>query len=1304
MADFGVLVNTNVVATMATGGNRVHFVGGSFPGGTISALNAYASDRAGTAAFNDFDFAIYAGGDATGPEGATLIWESKRYNAVAIGAVGWKSILATGDAAPSVAAAAGYVWIMLRSNDGIDLRQVDGADRGDFATFGNTKSHVITGTGDSPGEAWPTTFPADGASYSETMKVYLSYSNDTTPDGYVDFTSQTAVPLSSLRTSNSQTIAGIDAAATVTVSGGGWRKNGVDQGTSSGSVVAGDAVVAYHTSSASDATTVTTTLTIGGVARTFASTTGDATPAAFTIADRSGMSPGVVSTSDPVTPTGFDIPAPISVSGASGEYSIDGGAFTAAAGTINPGQSFRVRHTTSATALATVTSTVSIRGVTSDYSSTTGALAADSYRTASKLATTSNVKFVDLPKPTGAVNGEDIYAGVLEMTFDATNAWGTMTSPGWTQIGIVDVGAAGYTRMRVFHRRIAADSLNSSNAANEPGVYRFTTDYSGETYRLGGQIQRHAGLANSGRVVATQYNPSDSVNLGAPSVDATGAGALLVFWAGADGQDPTLGTVTFTAPTDMVEADSEITMGNNYGYVGSATTKVLGAGATGAKTATLHVARRSLAISVFVPNASAATGPTITGAGSGGQLTDGGTATITGTGFTTATGSATVKISPTNNSADSGAVTQSETARSSTSITINVSHGDALFFGQTKYLFVADSSGNFNSPGFPVQILPRSGQAYVTMTTPATTGERVTAIPDLVATDQLQFRGLGGQPLPAGFSPETNGRFFFTAGNPAQSFEVRAGDAADQTFGAWAVQTIADTVAPTATGTPGVSQLTFNSVTVNYAPAYDYVGVARYESRIVGGGVITDRGTATNWQQTGLNPGQTYSIEVRAVDAAGNAGPWTASASFTTPQQADSVPPTTGGNPTVSITGVGAAQASWPPMTDNIGILRYEWRLNGGAWTSVGLLRVAALTGLTQLTNYTFDVRGLDAALNATTISATFATPDWEAPVGPPALTITPTSGTSATVSFDAATDNVAVTGYESSLTNVAPWTDRGNNTTFTQTGLVNGQQNTIYVRAYDAAGNRGQPRSGVVTMPDTQAPAQVTGVQVSQLTANGATLSWLVPSDNVGVTGFRYRVNAGATVDTPSVTPQVVLSNLPANTAHTFEVQARDAAGNWGAFSAAASFTTLQSGGSVQTPFQTRTQSAAAVAARNGLQPTRLTFSCEPVTADYIAFSLETLSTNFKLPLLPTGGAPFVELVLIRGASRLPLCSLSEMNDRVEFIAGADLSQRFQSLAAAVATGSVTIEIGGYEALPSRSIPRAFSDGQFTLTMTVTT
>jgi hypothetical protein len=182
MANFGCANNTNTLGAVATV-NRFHIVGGNFPGGTITALNVYARDRGGNSAFNDFDFAIYTGGSASGPSGASLLWNSKRYAAVGIGTVGWKSIVDGSNAAPNVAGSAAWLWVMMRSNDGIDIHSVDGAtDEGDFTTIGVTRT-VDTGgagTGDNPGDTWPSTFPADnGTTYSDVFKIRLDY----TPSG-----------------------------------------------------------------------------------------------------------------------------------------------------------------------------------------------------------------------------------------------------------------------------------------------------------------------------------------------------------------------------------------------------------------------------------------------------------------------------------------------------------------------------------------------------------------------------------------------------------------------------------------------------------------------------------------------------------------------------------------------------------------------------------------------------------------------------------------------------------------------------------------------------------------------------------------------------------------------------------------------------------------------------------------------------------------------------------------------------------------------------------------------------------------
>lgn len=99
----------------------------------------------------------------------------------------------------------------------------------------------------------------------------------------------------------------------------------------------------------------------------------DATPAAFSFTDVNNVTAGSTQTSAEVTPTGFNVPVEITVSG--GSYSIDTGAgygsFTTSAGTLFPGDKVKARHTASASP-ATVTNTVvTIGGVSDTFSSTT---------------------------------------------------------------------------------------------------------------------------------------------------------------------------------------------------------------------------------------------------------------------------------------------------------------------------------------------------------------------------------------------------------------------------------------------------------------------------------------------------------------------------------------------------------------------------------------------------------------------------------------------------------------------------------------------------------------------------------------------------------------------------------------------------------------------------------------------------------------------------------------------------------------------------------------------------------------------
>ncbi|TRV81493.1 cellulase family glycosylhydrolase [Streptomyces sp. 130] len=93
----------------------------------------------------------------------------------------------------------------------------------------------------------------------------------------------------------------------------------------------------------------------------------------------------------------------------------------------------------------------------------------------------------------------------------------------------------------------------------------------------------------------------------------------------------------------------------------------------------------------------------------------------------------------------------------------------------------------------------------------------------------------------------------------------------------------------------------------------------------------------------------------------------------------------------------------------------------------------------------------------------------------------------------------------------------------------------------------------------DTEAPTAPGTPAASAVTATSAALTWAASSDNVAVAGYDVvRVSGGTeTKVASSATPGVTVTGLSADTAYSFAVYARDAAGNRSARSAAVSVTT---------------------------------------------------------------------------------------------------------------------------------------------------
>lgn len=103
------------------------------------------------------------------------------------------------------------------------------------------------------------------------------------------------------------------------------------------------------------------------------------------------------------------------------------------------------------------------------------------------------------------------------------------------------------------------------------------------------------------------------------------------------------------------------------------------------------------------------------------------------------------------------------------------------------------------------------------------------------------------------------------------------------------------------------------------------------------------------------------------------------------PPPADTTPPTMVWAITISAITADSFTISWPPANDNVGIARYEYSIDDGAYVSVGLLRTVTPGGLAQSTSYQVKVRAVDTSGNVaeqplTATATTTAKPPVQAP------------------------------------------------------------------------------------------------------------------------------------------------------------------------------------------------------------------------------------------------------------------------------------------------------------------------------------
>ena len=313
-----------------------------------------------------------------------------------------------------------------------------------------------------------------------------------------------------------------------------------------------------------------------------------------------------------------------------------------------------------------------------------------------------------------------------------------------------------------------------------------------------------------------------------------------------------------------------------------------------------------------------------------------------------------------------------------------------------------------------------------------------------------------------------------------------------------------DTQPPTAPSGLDASAVSATQINLTWTAATDNVGVTQYRiERCQGAGcsVFTEiaTSTGTSYSDTGRSPATSYSYRVRAQDAALNLGPYSTTATATTPAAPDTQPPTAPSGLDASAVSATQINLTWTAATDNVGVAQYRIERCQGAGCSV-FTEIATSTGTSYsdtgrspATSYSYRVRAQDAALNLgpysnTATAITPAAPDTQPPTAPSGLDASAVSATQINLTWTAATDNVGVTRYRiercqgagcSVFTEIATSTG----TSYSDTGRSPATSYSYRVRAQDAALNLG-PYSTTAT---ATTPAVGTGLVAAYSFDEGA-------------------------------------------------------------------------------------------------------------------------------------------------------------------------------------------------------------------------
>ncbi|MDX3663531.1 PQQ-dependent sugar dehydrogenase [Streptomyces sp. ID05-26A] len=225
-----------------------------------------------------------------------------------------------------------------------------------------------------------------------------------------------------------------------------------------------------------------------------------------------------------------------------------------------------------------------------------------------------------------------------------------------------------------------------------------------------------------------------------------------------------------------------------------------------------------------------------------------------------------------------------------------------------------------------------------------------------------------------------------------------------------------------------------------------------------------------------------------------------------------------------------------------------------GAWTTwqTRTLKVVLHAGANRIKATSTTVNG---GPNADKLTAVLVgPPDDEAPTPPRNLQFVSSTHNSVTLKWEAATDNVGVTGYDV-YQHGQLVTSVGNVLEATATGLRPDVEYDWTVFAKDRAGNVSQASNNVPgrTKPapvDNQAPTTPGTLRSTGATSTSVSVAWGASSDNVAVTGYEIHFDGALKQTADGSATAATIAGLVTGQTYAVKVRAKDAAGNLSGFS----------------------------------------------------------------------------------------------------------------------------------------------------------